>query len=137
MLERKFAKLIDDALCSVGALTFNIHGHRFQKSGWPDLYCAHPKWTGFCELKVDKNKPSPVQVTVMKDLVRRGVPAFVVRFRENVVYCEFWFKTDEFETLAYCHEWQRFKGTARGMNLLTMFNEAGDRAIEMITKGSR
>jgi hypothetical protein len=134
--ETAFAKKIDDALESVGALTFNIHGHRFQKGGWPDLYCAHPKWTGFCEFKVGDGKPTATQIIVMKGLLYRNVPAFVVRLRENVVYCELWTSTG-FETLSYCHEWLRFKGTARGLSLLTMFDEAGANAIEIIRGAKR
>ena len=132
MLERDFAKLINGALESVGAFTFNVHGHRMQKSGMPDTYCAHPQWTGWTELKVGQNKPSPVQINVMKDMLRRGVPAFVVRYRERVVYCELWINKKESETLAYCHEWERFKGNTRGLELLKMFNRAGDKAIEII-----
>jgi hypothetical protein len=131
MNETKFAKSVTDALESIGAFTFNVHGHRFQKSGWPDMYCAHPKWTGWCEFKVEKGKPTALQMQVMRGLLGRGVPAFVVRLREGSVYCELWHRNG-FETLAYCHEWHRFKGTARGLNLVDMLVRAGDKAIEII-----
>jgi hypothetical protein len=133
MLESDFSKKLCDALEGVGAQILNVHGHRYQKSGWPDVQVYHPKWTGHCELKVDDRKPDLLQINTMKGLLRRNTPAFVVRLRDNVVYCELWTSKKEYETLAYCHEWLRFKGTTRGVQLLEMFDRAGTKAIEIIT----
>jgi hypothetical protein len=132
VLESDFSKKVVTALESVGALMLNIHGHRMQKGGIPDLWCCHPKWTGWTELKCEDRKPTKLQVNMMKDMLRRGTPAFVVRYREKVVYCELWMNKKEMETLAYCHEWERFKGVTRGLQLLEMYDRAGLKAIEIM-----
>jgi len=128
--ESEFQNQIVAGLESVGSKILNVHGHRFQKSGWPDLYVCG-RWTGWIELKVGQGKPTPLQIIVIKDLLIRGVPAFVVRLRENVVYCELWYQGG-MESLAYCREWNRRKGITRGLSLVEMFRGAGTLAIEML-----
>lgn len=130
MKESKFQSEIVCGLESVGSKVLNLHGHRFQSGGWPDLYVCG-RWTGWVELKVGNAKPSALQIIVMKDLLIRGVPAFVVRFRDNVVYCELWYQGG-MESLAYCKGWNRRKGVTRGLALVEMFHGAGSLAIEML-----
>ncbi len=130
--EREFSGQIKAALESAGCWVFNVHGHRMQKAGVPDLYVASRLWTGWIELKIGDGKPSLMQVMQMKDLLRRNVPAFVVRLRDGVVYCELWTGEAEFETLSYCEQWDRLKGQARGLSLLEMFDQAGRLAVNMI-----
>lgn len=130
MKESEFSREICAGLESVGSKILNVHGHRFQSAGWPDLYVCG-RWTGWVELKVESRKPTSLQIIVMKDLLVRGVPAFVVRWKDGVVYCELW-SSDGMETLGYCKEWGRSKGVARGLSLVKMFNDAGLLAIEML-----
>ena len=125
--ETKFANDVRDALESVGGFCFNVHGHRFQKSGMPDMYVAHREWSGWVEFKVLNNSASKLQMMKLKTLLVVGVPAFVVRLKENIVYCEL-----GKETLAYCEEWDRSKGLSRGKSLIKMFNDAGSAAIEIM-----
>ncbi len=133
MKESKFQHEIIDALESVGSKILNLHGHRYQAVGWPDLYTCG-RWTGWIELKVGSRKPTELQIMVIKDLLIRGVPAFVCRFKEDVVYCELWYKGG-METLAYCRNWNRRKGITRGLSLIEMFNGAGRLAVEMLANG--
>lgn len=125
--ETVFGHDVVAALESAGSFCFNIHGHRYQKSGMPDLYVANTRWTGWIELKVDKGTVKDIQNMKIKDLLRRGVPAFVVRLREGVVYCEL-----GKETLAWAKNWNIKKGQARGLGLLQMFNDAGEIAIKIM-----
>lgn len=141
MKESEFSYQIIGGLESVGSAILNLHGHRFQASGWPDLYICG-RWTGWVELKVDNCKPSSLQIIKMKDLLIRGVPAFVCRLKDGIVYCELWYSLghgrgkskveDGMETLAYCRNWQRNKGVNRGLGLIQMFNQAGEVAIKML-----
>ena len=132
MIESKFAKTIIDALKSIGCWTLNIHGHRFQKSGVPDIYVAHPRWSGWIEFKVGNREPTDLQIIVIKDLMYRGVPAFVVRLRDGVIYCELWYGGGKVETLAYSEEIKRIKGVVLGKDLIEMFVTAGNKGIEMM-----
>lgn len=131
MKESVFANKIIHALEGVGCWCFNVHGHRFQKLGVPDCYVAHCKWTGWIELKTGSAKPSALQVMNIKDLLIRNVPAFVVRLREEIIYCELWF-SDDYETLAYSDCLSRSKGQTLGLDLLRMFDTAGQAAVEII-----
>ena len=130
MKESEFQREIIRGLESVGSKVLNLHGHRFQVSGWPDLYICG-RWTGWVELKVGDAKPTKLQIMVMKDLLIRGVPAFVVRLKGGVVSCELWYKGG-MESLAYCREWGRRKGATRGLSLIEMFKGAGQLAVEMV-----
>lgn len=135
MNESQFSHKIVQGLEGVGAWIMNVHGHRFQKSGIPDLYVAHNQWTGWVEFKVGSGKPTDLQIMKMKDLLVRNVPAFVVRLRDGVIYCELWSgggKGRFCETLSCCELWGVWKGQALGMGLLKMFDDAGAMAIEII-----
>lgn len=79
--QRKLIQLIED----VGAVVLNVHGHSYQKSGWPDLYVAHWAWSGWMELKVGRNRPSPLQREMMISLARRRVNVVWVRLKDDVV----------------------------------------------------
>lgn len=132
MKENDLQRTVIEALKSVGAWTFNVHGHGMQKCGVCDLYCAHNRWTGWIEFKVGKNRPSALQIICMKDLLIRGVAAFVVREYEEVIYCELWIGEKHYETLSFCKEWLRSKGTTRGLELLKMLRGAGETAIKIM-----
>ena len=131
MKERDFARKIKNGLESVGCFCFNVHGHRMQRGGVPDIYVAHNRWTGWIEFNVGNYKPTDLQIMRMKDLLIRNVPAFVVRFKDGIIYCELW-GGSEFETLSYCDQWKRWKGQTLGKGLLKMFDEAGKTAIKII-----
>jgi len=134
MKERDFAKKIKCGLESVGCFCFNVHGHRMQKSGVPDCYVAHNKWTGWIEFKVGDARPTDLQIMRIKDLLVRNVPAFVVRLRDDIIYCELWTSGGEYETLAFCDQWRVLKGQTLGLGLLKMFDEAGEMAVKIIVE---
>lgn len=77
--ETVFCKQIVQAVKSVGAMTFNVHGHKMQASGWPDLQIYHPSFTGHVELKVGKNPASALQKERISLLKKLGTMAFVLR----------------------------------------------------------
>ena len=79
MLESDFQKKLIEKLYSQGAWTFNIHGHKMQKSGVADILILHRRFNGFLELKVDKKKPSYIKKDVDKDVRKRYFPSFVAR----------------------------------------------------------
>ena len=79
MRESKFQKDLVDQLFSQGAWTFNVHGHKGQKTGVADLLVVHRRWAGFLELKVENRKASDKQIDVDKDVRKRYFPSFVVR----------------------------------------------------------
>jgi hypothetical protein len=82
MTETDFKNRIVSALKSQGALTFKVHGHAFQSSGWPDLYVAHRKWTGWLELKVGSRALTTLQTIILRKLSDRGVSALELRFED-------------------------------------------------------
>jgi hypothetical protein len=82
MKETDFQTKLIKQLYSQGAWVFNIHGHRFQKGGVPDLLVIHPRFNGFVELKVEDRKADDSQKKVANDIKKRLFPAFVIRCRE-------------------------------------------------------
>ncbi len=83
--ETKFSDRLCKVLESQCAFIINQHGHLFQKSGVPDLQVIHRRWHGFLELKMNKNKPSPIQKSVAAAIELRGVPVYVFRCVEHRV----------------------------------------------------
>ena len=79
MREADFQTRLKRLLEGIGALVFNVHGHAMQSIGWPDLYVAHWKWSGWLELKVDHEPLREVQRIVLRELSKRRVPCFVLR----------------------------------------------------------
>jgi hypothetical protein len=79
MKENKFQSKLIKKLESQGAWVLNVHGHKWQKSGVSDSLVIHKNWKGFLELKVGKNKVSPLQKAIAEKLIKRGFPCFVVR----------------------------------------------------------
>lgn len=62
------------------AMILNVHGHKMQTPGWPDLYIAHKLWTGFLEMKGPRTKIEPHQQQIIGGLKERNVSVYVVRF---------------------------------------------------------
>ena len=85
MKEREFQKRIIKMVRDDGGIVFNVHGHGMQTPGWPDLYIALPEselfdsWQGWVELKVGKNKATPLQEHRITQLQKVGCPACVLR----------------------------------------------------------
>ena len=79
MKENKFSKDVVKQLKSQAAFDMNFHGHRMQKSGWPDLQVIHRKWKGFLELKCEKYEASSLQRIIAAKIELRGVPIYVLR----------------------------------------------------------
>ena len=85
MKEKEFQKRVVKMIRDDGGIVFNIHGHGMQAPGWPDLYIALPPselfgaWQGWVELKVGKNKATPLQQHRISQLQKVSCPACVLR----------------------------------------------------------
>jgi hypothetical protein len=112
MLESAFQKRIIHDLDNAGALTFNVHGHGFQKSGWPDIQVYSPIWTGHLELKTG-TRPKDLQRIIIKKLNERGTKAYFLRLKDADIIVRNW----EWETLAVFGNWLKMDGK-RGIQLL-------------------
>ena len=88
MLERTFQHYVKDGLTAVGAWVFNVHGHVMQKRGVPDLYIAHPLWTGWIELKYESRELQTIQRAHLNSLLMLTVPAFVLRLQGGILSAE-------------------------------------------------
>lgn len=76
----QFQRKVTKLLKSKGCWTHNVHGHRMQKRGVPDFLVISRKWNGFIEIKIDKDKCSPIQKHVIKELKERHFPVYVLRY---------------------------------------------------------
>jgi len=85
MKENKFQNQVKKQLESQAAFIINIHGHRMQKSGLPDLQVLHTRWDGFLELKCEKREASTLQRIVAAKIELRGTPVYVLRCVEKCV----------------------------------------------------
>jgi len=100
MLESKFQKQVKKVLEKQGAFIINIHGHGMQKPGLPDLLVIHPKWTGFLELKTEKNKCSEIQQAIACKIKVRGMPIYVLRnveFGTEIYGCIYQYYLENFD----------------------------------------
>ncbi len=78
MKETSFQRILVKSLREAGAVVFNIHGHAMQVAGIPDLYVAHPIWTGWLELKAGTNVATKLQERTLRKLMTCGVDAVVL-----------------------------------------------------------
>lgn len=83
--ETRFKEELVRQLQSEGALTFKVHGHAMQASGWPDLQVYSRVWTGHLELKVGSESASPLQKRIIDQLRIRGTRAWVLRYVRGTV----------------------------------------------------
>lgn len=86
-LEKEYQRWLLKLFESRGALTLNVHGHAFQRSGWPDLQVYHPLWCGHLELKVKNAGLSQLQVSVCRRLAQ-CTNVFVIRFFDDCAFLE-------------------------------------------------
>lgn len=64
--ETNLTKKVETYWTSKGALVLKFHGNQFTKIGVPDLLiCYKGRFVGI-EIKVDKNKPTPIQYEMIK-----------------------------------------------------------------------
>lgn len=84
--EAAFQDAVIKAIVDRGGFVFNICGGPMQAAGMPDLYVASHLWTGWLELKVGKNKPSPIQRDKLKKLRRQKVSAMVLRYYKGLIF---------------------------------------------------
>ena len=82
MLERQFQKQVVQFLRRRNALVFNLIGNAFQRD-LPDLYVAHRFWTGWLELKCDNYQPTKAQLSILAQLRKHGVKAYLFRCKDN------------------------------------------------------
>lgn len=83
MKERDFQKKVKKQLESQAAFVINVHGHRMQISGLPDLQIIHKDWKGWLELKVEKGEASEIQRIQAAKIELRGMPVYVLRCKEE------------------------------------------------------
>ena len=78
-----FQQKVIDQLKSQAVFIFNVHGHRGQRSGLPDLLVIHTKWKGWLELKCEKYKASSLQRIQAAKIELREMPVYVLRCVEH------------------------------------------------------
>ena len=110
MKESKFQQKIIKLLKDKGCWILNVHGERMQQRGVPDLLAIGLRWKGFLELKVEKRKCSEKQQDVMEKIEKRGFPAYVLRYDEEMdgIQIENW-KGDVYNLVAWDALWDWLK----------------------------
>jgi hypothetical protein len=78
VLERTWQSKLAKSLREQGAVVLVKHGNSTEGPGWPDLYVAHRQWTGWLELKIEPNKPTQRQRSVMQKLRSQGVEVYTL-----------------------------------------------------------
>jgi hypothetical protein len=86
--ESDFARAYCKKLEEYGAVVLPIVASEMQQPGWPDRYIVHRKWTGHLENKRGNNQCTTVQRIRLQRLRERGVPAFVLRVKDDMVWFE-------------------------------------------------
>lgn len=76
-------RLVDHLRKDCKALVFKIHGHTMQQPGIPDFYLATDKFSGWIETKGAKTRTTDLQITILRQLRKLGVPAYVLRFKTD------------------------------------------------------
>jgi hypothetical protein len=74
------AKIVSILRKEYYAQVLNICGGEYQSKGWPDLYIVHWKFVGFIECKGQKTVLEPLQIATMREIIKRGGVAYVLRF---------------------------------------------------------
>ena len=71
-----------------------------QTPGWPDIFVSHPYWWGWIEFKGPRTLISPIQKRVIKNLMERSTPVWVVRFLDQER--DYWhFRIEDYESRMY------------------------------------
>lgn len=97
-MESKFTKVICDALKKRNALVFAIVAGKRQEPGWPDRYVAHTLWSGWLEFKGPKTVVTDLQRYRLRELVARGVEAWVLR-EPDIIENHSGIRVTEFEVM--------------------------------------
>lgn len=82
--ESDFTKMLCERIKRAGGHVMPMVGSNMQPSGYPDRYIAHPRFTGWLEMKKDDRQLTGEQRGCMVRLVARGVPAFTVRWHSKI-----------------------------------------------------
>ena len=83
MKESKYQAQVIKNLKAVGAQVLNLHGHAMQAPGWPDLFVAHPYYSGWIELKTKNGNLREVQRLVIAGLRYRKSPVIILRWKDG------------------------------------------------------
>ena len=87
MRESEFQRKVIRYWTGIAGKVYNIHGHGYQEQGIPDLYICHQEWTGWLELKAEHTAVSAIQRYQIKELCKRKVPAWFVRWTpEKIIH---------------------------------------------------
>ena len=84
MKESAFATSIKQTLRLQGYRAIKMHGGSMGEAGLPDLYVlAAPRWRGWLELKMGRNKPTPIQMRQIGSLRLCGESVYVLRYLDR------------------------------------------------------
>lgn len=93
--ESRFQSELVQRLRDRGGLVFNVHGHRMQEPGWPDIYVAVLKREAWFELKVDGGGLTKKQELVLRRLRAQDRHARVVRWVNKTMTTQVELETGE------------------------------------------
>lgn len=85
MTETEFTKKIIASL-SKQAFVVKIHGGPYQRVGLPDIYCLRNGASYWIEVKVKKNKLTPIQAHTLTMIAANGGVAMVVNEKARLRY---------------------------------------------------
>lgn len=88
-LEAAFQKEAIEIIESMGGYPIKVHVSAFQSQGEPDLVCCYKGRFVAFELKVDKNKPSTLQLEKIEDIKRAGgiaLPVYSINEIKETLY---------------------------------------------------
>ena len=91
MLEKNFQRKITKLVRQCGGMVWvNIPTYQV---GIPDLTIVYKGNVFFVELKVGKNKETPIQQTQIAKIRKAGGNAFVLRHKEEIYYDSIWLES--------------------------------------------
>lgn len=91
--ETRLQRKVQDYIESLGGYCFKVHGSGYMKAGIPDIIgCLEGRFIGI-ECKVDKNKPSPLQLAHGR-LIEKSGGIFIIAYsleevKEKLYYAGF------------------------------------------------
>lgn len=128
--EGEFNRSWSRELTLCGALVFPIVASAMQQPGWPDRYVAHRRWSGWLEGKVERGAASKIQEIRMCMLLRRGVPAAIIRrdSAKRKVQLE---SPIRLAANAYAMTWFRCEAEGDGLSILKKLEETREHVVNV------
>lgn len=88
-LEAAFQKECKELVERMGGYVIKVHVSSFQSQGEPDLVCCYKGLFVAFELKIEGNKPSPLQLEKIEDIKRAGgiaLPVYSINEIKETLY---------------------------------------------------